>query len=152
MSIWKWNFRHSTFFKPFIEPLNHKQNPEPVYHDYNDTDEEHIIDDDPGTGNDNAEDDENERRNRNEEDNEDEEPPQPVRDARRPEPVNEQRGIRNPLAFVGRHLRSRGPAPEIPNVLQAAPEYSNTTRRELQEIHDQHERERQEAQVRNNNA
>ena len=39
-----------------------------------------------------------------------------------------------------RSTRSTGPAPDIPNVLPAAIEYSNRTRREIQEIHEQHER------------
>ena len=146
--------RHSTFLKHFIEPIQHKQNPE--YHDYHENDEHAILDDDPGNGNGNEEDDDDRR-------NELEQPqpqrnigqaiaqqPQPRREVQIPEQVNERRGIRNPLAFVGRQLRSRGPAPEIPNVLPAAPEYSNIVRRELQEIHDQHGR--QEAEAQNNDA
>ena len=146
--------RHSTFLKHFIEPIQHKQNPE--YHDYHENDEHAILDDDPGNGNGNEEDD-NDRRNELEQPQPQRnigqaiaQQPQPRREVQIPEQVNERRGIRNPLAFVGRHLRSRGPAPEIPNVLPAAPEYSNTVRRELQEIHDQHGR--QEAEAQNNDA
>ena len=144
--------RHSTFLKHFIEPIQHKQNPE--YHDYHENDEHAILDDDPGNGN---EEDDDDRRNELEQPQPQRnigqaiaQQPQPRREVQIPEQVNERRGIRNPLAFVGRQLRSRGPAPEIPNVLPAAPEYSNTVRRELQEIHDQHEQ--QEAEAQNNDA
>ena len=37
--------------------------------------------------------------------------------------------------------RFQGPASEIPNVLPAAIEYSNRTRREIEEIHERHEAE-----------
>ena len=39
---------------------------------------------------------------------------------------------------VSRSTRSKGPAPELPNVLPAAPEYSSKVRRELSEIHGEH--------------
>ena len=39
---------------------------------------------------------------------------------------------------VSRSTRSMGPAPDIPNVLSAAPEYSSKVQRELSEIHGEH--------------
>ena len=41
-------------------------------------------------------------------------------------------------APVARQTRSKGPAPDIPNVLSAAPEYSSKVQRELSEIHGEH--------------
>ena len=43
------------------------------------------------------------------------------------------------LRFEPRQTRSRGPAPNIPNVLPNAPERSAAVREELIQIHDAHE-------------
>ena len=52
----------------------------------------------------------------------------------RDEPPNEAR-----IIHQRPNTRSRGPAPNLPNVLRADPERSSTLRRELMEIHEAHE-------------
>ena len=123
--------RHSEFFKRYIKPLPKQQNLIPEYHEENN--------DEDGITVDESEDDQRNQPNEQERNQEN-------RNNQAADPVNQQRRVQlQPQAEneapTRRSTRSRGPAPEIPNVLPAAIEYSNRTRREIQEIHERHEAE-----------
>ena len=123
--------RHSEFFKRYIRPLPKQQNSIPEYHEENN--------DEDGITVDESEDDQRNQPNEQERNQEN-------RNNQAADPAIQQRRVQlQPQAEneapTRRSTRSRGPAPEIPNVLPAAIEYSNRTRREIQEIHERHEAE-----------
>ena len=117
--------RHSEHFKRYLKPLPKQQTPNPEYHEEENDDEHvHVENEEEDQQNNPNERGQNQNRMANEAQ---EIPPRRVHfENNRP---------------ARRSTRSQGPAPEIPNVLPAAIEYSNRTRREIEEIHERHEAE-----------
>ena len=118
--------RHSTHFKTFIPPVVEK---------LDDADNSETNDPDNSDNPDNPD--------------EDSGPPDSDDDSDQNDPKNRtglagngnetKKTVRfNVEANVSRQTRSKGPAPDLPNVLSAAPEYSSKVRRELSEIHGEH--------------
>ena len=123
--------RHSEFFKQYIKPLPKQQNSIPEYHEEN-NDEDKITAEE---GKDDQFNQPNEQE-RNKENRNNQAVDLAIQQRRvqlQPQAENE--------APTRRSTRSTEPAPEMPNVLPAAIEYSNRTRREIQEIHERHEAE-----------
>ena len=122
---------HSEFFKRYIKPLPKQQNSIPKYHEENNIEDEITADE----GEDDQRNQPNEQE-RNQENRNNQAADLAIQQRRvqlQPQAENE--------APKRRRTRSTGPAPEMLNVLPAAIEYSNRTRREIQEIHERHEAE-----------